>query len=412
MMTSVYTLHVLDRWMFMILIEPIKADLHLSDTQLGFVTGPAFAIFSVTAGLVLSRWADRGDRAAITSLAVALWSVTVMSSVLVVNYMHLVLVRIAAAIGESGVKPPTFSLVGDYFPGAVERTKALSVYFSGNFIGSVIGLIVGGWLVEEYGWKVALFIIGCPGLILAVIFRATIVEPRKKLAAGAQAVVLPKMSEVAAFIYRRATCRHLVAALVLLYTVGSGLAPWFGAFLVRSHGMTSAELGVAMGLVFGIGGILGVTIGGYLATKVFANREAQQMRMSAISVALLGPFLIAFLTLPEKMHALVALVPVAMAFSVFIGPTYAILQRIVPNDMRATIVALILVIVNLIGIGVGAQVVGLMSDALFPLMGKNSLRGAMLIVSVLAVWSGYHFWQAGKTIKHELAEQLPMQVRS
>jgi MFS family permease len=402
-MTSVYMLHVVDRWLMILLLQPIKEELDLTDTQLGFVTGIAFALFSVTAGLLLSRWADRGNRAVITSFAISLWAATVMVTMFVGSYVQLVLARIAAAVGESGVKPPTFSLVGDYFPSPAERTRALSTYFSGNFLGSLLGLIVGGWLAEKYGWRVALFLVGLPGLLMAVVFWLTIVEPRVSASrTRAAAVTLPPMMIVLRTMWEQRACRHLIVALVLLYTVGSGLAPWFGAFLVRSHEMKTAELGVSLGLVFGLGGLTGVLCGGYVATRRFADDERGQMRMSAITVAALTPCLLAFLTLPHKYQALVALVPVAMAFSTFLGPTYAVMQRLVPAEMRATVVALVMVLVNLIGMGFGPQVVGILSDHLAPAVGIDSLRYAMLLMSLLAAWSGYHFWQVGHTVKEDL----------
>lgn len=404
-MTSVYMMHCIDRWMLILLLQPIKEELHLTDTQLGFVTGMAFALFSVTAGLALSRWADRGNRIVITSLAIALWGITVMATVLVANYAQLIVARIAAAIGESGVKPPTFSLVGDYFPEASQRTRALSIYFGGNFLGSLLGLAVGGWLAETYGWRMALFILGAPGLLMALLFRLTVVEPRSGAAElKVDTKPLPPMTAVLATMWRRRSCRHLTAALVLLYTVGSGLAPWFGAFLTRSHHMGTAELGLSLGLVFGIGGLSGVLCGGYVATRWFNNNERGQMRMSAITVALLTPCLFAFLTVPHKYQSLIALTPVAMAFSTFLGPTYAVMQRLVPSDMRATVVALVMVLVNLIGMGCGPQLVGILSDALAPATGTDSLRYAMLLMSLLTGWSGYHFWQVGRTIQVDLAE--------
>lgn len=403
-MTTMYMMHVIDRWLLILLLQPIKEELQLSDTQLGFVTGLAFALFSVTAGLVLSRWADRGNRTNIAALAIALWGLTVMATMFVASYTHLVLARVAAAVGESGVKPPTFSLVGDYFPQPTERTRALATYFSGNFLGSLLGLAVGGWLAELWGWRIALFVLGAPGVVLAVIFKLTVVEPRTSpTTANVEATPLPPMQAVLATMWRQRSCRHLTMALVLLYTVGSGLAPWFGAFLVRSHRMSTAELGLALGVVFGVAGLAGVLCGGYVATRWFANNERSQMRMSAITVALLTPCLVAFLTLPQKYQALAALVPVAMAFSTFLGPTYAVMQRLVPNEMRATIVALVMVLVNLIGMGLGPQVVGILSDALAPEFGTSSLRYAMVLMSLLAAWSGYHFWQVGRTVKQDLA---------
>jgi MFS family permease len=153
-LTLVYTLNYLDRGLIILLLQPIKEDLHISDTQLGFVTGIAFALFYATLGLPIARCADRGNRVTITSIAIGLWGGTVMLCLFVTNFVHLVFARIAAAIGESGCMPPTYSLVGDYFPAPAERTRAMATYWLASPVALLISLVAGGWLNERYGWRV------------------------------------------------------------------------------------------------------------------------------------------------------------------------------------------------------------------------------------------------------------------
>src|SRR5690349_1463529 len=140
-LTLVYTLNYLDRGLIILLLQPIKEDLHLSDTQLGFVTGIAFALFYATLGLPIARWADRGNRVTITSIAIGLWGLTVMVCLFVSNLVQLVLARIAAAVGESGCMPPTYSLVGDYFPAPAARTRAMAIYWLASPLALLISLI-------------------------------------------------------------------------------------------------------------------------------------------------------------------------------------------------------------------------------------------------------------------------------
>ena len=191
-------------------------------------------------------------------------------------------------------------------------------------------------------------------------------------------------------------------AQILLYTMGLGMAPWYAAFMMRSHGMGTAELGVWLGLIFGLAGIAGILIGGYVASRWFTGNERGQMRMSALTVATLVPWFVAFLTLPQKHQALIALIPLVMVFLVFMGPTYALMQRLVADEMRATMMAVMMLLVNLIGMGIGPQVVGILSDMLMPALGRDSLRYAMLIMSFVALWSAYHFWRVGRTVQEDL----------
>lgn len=402
-LTSVYMVSLVDRGLMMLLLQPIKEDLQLSDTQVGFLTGIAFGLFYATIGVPLGRWADRGDRVTISAIAISLWSVTVMACLWVSNYTQLVLARIAAAVGESGCKPPTYSLVGDYFPKAAERTRAMSVYVTGNFLSTLATFMLGGWLNERYGWRTTFFLLSLPGFLLAVLVKLTLIDPRSR-AQGAKIRELPKprFATVLAALWRQRTCRHLSIALILLYTLGLGLGPWYAAFLMRSHRMGSAEVGIWLGPIFGLAGMAGALGGGYVAARWFADNERAQMRLAAIAVASILPFFLAFLMVPEKHQALFALIPVMVVFGIFLAPTYALLQRAVGDDMRATMMAVVMLLANVIGFGVGPEGVGVLSDILRPLLGRESLRYAMLSMSFLSIWAAYHFWRVGQTVMADL----------
>jgi MFS family permease len=402
-LTLVCTLSFLDRGLMGLLLQPIKEDLHLSDARLGFLTGIAFALFYATLGVPIARWADRGNRVTITAMAVALWGLTVMSCLLVTNFIQLVCARIAAAVGEAGCMPPTYSLVGDYFPGSSERPRAMATFMLAGPLSSLISFLVGGWLNEVYGWRVAFFVMGIPALAIAVIVKMTISEPRKH----ARFATLPKrqsipIAAVLSTLWQQRSARHLGVALILHWMMGMGLAPWYAAFLMRSHGMTTAELGVWLGLIFSLGGMSGTLLGGYVAGRWFVRNERGQMRLAAVMIAALVPCFVLFLLLPQKHQAMIALLPLMMVFGFFIGPTFALMQRLVVDEMRATTLAVVMLLANLIGMGIGPQVVGILSDLLMPTLGANSLRYAMLIMSFVALWSAYHFWVAGRTVQADL----------
>jgi predicted MFS family arabinose efflux permease len=402
-MSAVFTLNLVDRGLIALLLQPIKEDLGLSDTQLGFLTGIAFGLFYATMGVPIARWADHGNRVTIASLAIGLWGLTVMACLIVTSYAQLVVARIAAAIGESGCKPPTYSLIGDYFPEPAERTRAMGVYWLGNPLSALISFIVGGWLNDLFGWRKTFFLMGLAGLVLSATLWLTVTDPRARrtrLRKYAQPQSPTKL--VLATLWHRRSLRHLSIALILLYTMGLGLAPWYAAFMMRSHGMSTAQLGVWLGLIFGVGGVVGTLVGGYVASRWLPNAERRQVHLCAVAVALLVPCYVAFLTLPGRHHALMALVPLTIVFSIFMAPIYALMQRLVADDMRATTMAVVMLFANLIGMGVGPQVVGILSDGLTPSLNQDALRYAMLAMSFTALWASYHFWTAGATVENDL----------
>jgi MFS family permease len=404
-LTLVYTLNYLDRGLIILLLQPIKQDLRLSDTQLGFLTGIAFGLFYAVLGLPIARLADRGNRVTITSIAVGLWGVTVISCLWVTNFTQLVLARVAAAIGESGCMPPTYSLVGDYFPGAAERTRAMAVYALAGPLASLLSFVLGGQLSTLYGWRATFFVMGIPALLVALLVKATIREPRLQTSCASVAErQVPRTAAVLGILWRQHSSRHLIIALILVFTLGLGLAPWYAAFMMRSHNMGTAELGVWLGLIFCLSGIAGILWGGYAAAHWYADDEPRQMRLSAVMIASVVPCFILFLLLPRKEHALAALVPLVLVSNFFFAPTFALMQRLVTDEMRATTLAVVMLLANLIGMGIGPQAVGILSDALMPSLGSDSLRYAMLIMSFAALWAAYHFWQVGSTVKEDLSE--------
>ena len=403
-MTAVYTLNLVDRTLISLFLQSIKDDLHLSDSELGLVTGIAFGLFYAAFGIPFGRWADRGNRVTLTSIAIGLWGLTVMACQLVINFGQLVGARIAGGIGEAGSRPPTYSLLGDYFPDPIERTRAMSIYFAGGPLSGLVGYFVGGWLGATHGWRGTFFIMGIPGLVLAVLVKATIAEPRVHGAtAQSHEPVIPPVRAVLSTLWTHRALRHLSLALISLFIMSMGLTPWFAAFMVRSHHIATAELGIWFGTIFGLGGLAGALTGGYAATHWFPKNERAQMRMAAVSIAALTPCYVAFLTLPQQGLALLSLVPLVFVGNIFQGPAYTLMQRLVSDETRATTMAVVLFLMNLVGYAVGPQLVGFLSDALLPVAGTDSLRYAMLATSSVTLWSAFHFWKAGDAAPADLA---------
>jgi MFS family permease len=403
LLTVVYTLNLLDRTLMILLLQPIKNDLQLSDTQLGFLTGIAFGLFYATLGIPIARWADRGDRVLITSLSIGVWGITVMSCLWVTSFTRLVLARVAAAIGESGCMPPTYSLIGDYFPAPAERTRAMAVYWLASPLAALVSFAAGGWVSEHYGWRVAFFVAGIPGLAIAPIVRLTVVEPRIPQSAATPMGTQVGLSDILKALWWQRSSRHLAAAIILLWTMGLGLAPWYAAFMMRSHGVGAEALGLWMGIIFGVAGVAGILLGGYMTSGWFAESDRRQMRLVACVTAALLPCFVLFLLAPATWQAFAAMVPMVLVFNFSAAPVFALMQRLVPEEMRATTLAVVMLLANLIGMGLGPLVVGILSDRLSVVFGSDSLRYAMLAVSVLALWAAYHFWRVGASVAADVA---------
>jgi MFS family permease len=393
----------LDSGLLGILMQPIKEDLQLSDTQLGLLSGIAFGLFYATLGVPIARWADRGNRTTIAALAIALWGAAVMACVFIGNFLQLLLLRMGTAIGDAGCRPPTYSLLGDYFPEPAARTKAMGIFWSSGALSGLVSFVVGGWLNELYGWRFTFFLMGLPGFIIAVLVKLTVVEPRALRSQENVSERQPySIKSVIVFLWNQRSTRHLIIAFTVLQITNVGLIPWYAAFMMRSHSMGTAELGVWLGPIFGIGGTTGALLGGYVVGRWFAGDEKGQLRLGATMIGSVVPVFMVFLLVPHRWQALVALLVVMVALCFFIGPTFTLLQRLVVDEARATSLAVVMLFVNLIGMGIGPLMVGMLSDLLTPFVAHESLRYAMLIVSLLALWSACHFWRAGRTVKEDL----------
>lgn len=408
LLTLVFALNSFDSTFMILAVQPIKDELHLSDSQVGFMTGIAFGLFYATLGVPIARLADRGNRATLTAAAIGVWGLTVMCAVFVTNFIQMVLARIAAGVGESGCMPSTYSLLGDYFTGTRERTRAMSIYMLASPLAPLLSFVIGGWLMQKYGWRAAFVLLGIPGVLFAILVKLTVREPRRyHESQGELRQPSPSLREVLAAMWGLSSLRHQTVAFVILCTMGLGMAPWFAAFLSRSHGMRPAEVGLWLGLIFGVGGTAGVLAGGYVVTRWFVRNERGQLRLSALMIALLVPLNAMFLLLPQKSLSLLALAPAMFVCNFIYGPCFSLIQRLAGDYARATTIALLMLLANLIGLGIGPQLVGILSDFLQPKFGADSLRYALLLMSTIALWSAFHFWNAGTTVRADLSSAAP-----
>ncbi|MGA1370521.1 MAG: spinster family MFS transporter [Pseudomonadales bacterium] len=402
----VYTFNFIDRQILSILMEPIKADLGLSDTQLGLLSGFAFAAFYATLGIPIASYADRGNRRNLIAAALAIWSAMTALSGLVSNFWQLLLARIGVGVGEAGCSPPAHSMIADYYP-AERRATALGLYALGIPFGILFGFVAGGWLNEFFGWRTAFFVVGIPGLMLALVVRYTVVEPPRGLSEG-RSHSGGQSSIGATFVYmwKMRAFRHLAIGGALTAFVGYGITSWMPSFLARSHGMSTGEIGTWLGIILGIPGGIGIVAGGWLADRLGARDPRWYMWIVAIALIVCVPLSIAVYLAPTAALALLFLcLPVALG-NFYQATTFAQVQGLAPLRMRAVAAAVLLFILNFIGLGLGPTVTGNLSDLLAPTFGKESLRYALLICAFVNLWAGWHYWRAGHFLREDLAVTL------
>ncbi|AQA19231.1 MFS transporter [Halioglobus japonicus] len=399
-LTLVYSFNFIDRQLISILQESIKAELLLSDTQLGLLTGFAFALFYVSAGVPIARWADRGNRRNIISLAVGVWSFMTAISGACMNYTQLLLARIGVGVGEAGGSPPAHSMISDIFP-PESRATAMSTYSLGINIGIMFGFFLGGILNEVLGWRWAFVLVGAPGILLAIWIRMTVAEPLRGWSeqAAVEETAVP-LKDVVKRIYANLALRHLFFASALNSLVGYGLVNWTAPFYIRSHGMGTAELGIWLAIGAGIFGGVGTFLAGYYADKLGKIDRRWYLLLPGIAVLAMVPFCVAFLLAENTTAALsINLIP-SLLSTCYIGPCLALTHGMVEPRMRATASALYFLVINIIGLGLGPTLIGALSDYLAPELGSESLRHAMLyIIPATAAWASLHFFIGSKHLR-------------
>ena len=403
-LTVVYSFNFIDRQLLAILQEAVKAELLLSDTQLGLLTGFAFAVFYVTAGIPIARWADRSNRRNIVALSLFIWSFMTAISGLVQNFIQLLLARVGVGIGEAGGSPPSHSIISDIFP-AEKRAGAIGFYSTGINIGILFGFLAGGWLNEFFGWRVAFMVVGIPGILLAILVRLTIAEPVRGLAENRKASdETAPFGAVLRLLWDRKSFRFMALGAGLNAFAGYSSANWTASFMIRSHGMSTGELGTWLAVIMGVFGAIGVFYGGVIADRLAPKDKRWYMWIPAIACFLSAPFLVGVYLAGGPYTALLLSFIPGLCFNVYVGNTIASTHGLVGLRMRATSSAILFFILNMVGLGLGPWSVGLLSDYLEPTLGTESLRHAMLyLLPAATVLSGLLFIFAARHLREDLA---------
>lgn len=407
-LTVVYISNFVDRQVINVLASFIIEDLDLTDGQFGMLSGLAFALIYTTLGIPIARWADISNRRNVIAISVTIWSLMTALCGFAQNFTQLFFARFGVGVGEAGGSPPAHSIVSDIFP-AEQRATALSIYSLGVYGGILVGTVGGAYLVQYFDWRTAFIVVGLPGLLLALIVRTVIKEPPRGMAESRSDVAPPGFFNVMKFLWGRKSFRHLSFACALHAFVTYGMGNFMPLFLGRVHDMPITDVGLYYGLIAGVGGLAGTFFGGWMSDKM-SNKTGDKtwyIWIPFISTILALPFaLITFLVMPSGIAAAFSyLVPVFFG-GWYLAPCLASTHFLVGIRMRAMASAVLLFMLNLIGLGLGPMLTGYVSDWLTPEYGSDALRYAMSITVLVNLWCAAHYYMATKTIRADF-EQAP-----
>jgi len=399
----VYVLNFLDRQVVVILAEPIKRDLGLSDTQVGLMTGLAFALLYTLLGFPLARFADqpRSNRVGLIAVSLAVWSGFTALCGLSQTFIQLLLARVGVGIGEAGCTPAAHSLISEMVR-PEKRASALALYGMGIPIGSLLGLVLGGLLADALGWRHTFFILGVPGVAVALLVWLTIKDPRRRLAPIADPPSPVRLGEVLAELGRSKTFVTIAAAASFIAFLGYGKGVWTTIFFIRSHGLSPGQVGLWLGLGAGLSGVFGTWLGGFLAER-FGTRDPRHLLTAPIiGMSISFPFLLAAYSVESwKLSILLVCIPTVFN-SLSYGPAFAIIQGVIRPQSRAMAVAVVSFGQSLLGLGLGPLGFGLLSDAVRPLAGADSIRWVLFGAAFMGLIPAFLFWRARRGLSAEM----------
>lgn len=406
-LTITYVFNFLDRQLLAILLEPIKNEFGASDTAMGFLYGLAFSLFYATLAIPVARLADKGNRRNILAIAAGLWSVMTVICGFVTSFWQMLGARIGVAVGEAGGVPPSQSMVNDFYP-PEQRARAMAVFSSATFIGTLVAMIGGALIAEKLGWRAAFIIVGAPGILLALIIRFTVPEPPRGAYddTGSSDNASTSVAEVFSTMWHNTSLRALLYGCALASMAGYGLGYWVPAFMIRVHGLSLVEAGLTIGGLGATAALIGTLTGGWLCDRMATKSRNWLLFVPAWGLALSAPFLLLFLFFPVSSQFMVFGHPVPTAVLVycvagFVGswwaaPTYVAVQELVKPNQRTLACAALLFIMNLIGFGLGPLLVGFFSDLLQPTYGNESVRYALMIIMSTYFVAIYYYYKAGR----------------
>ncbi|MES2900287.1 MAG: MFS transporter [Pseudomonadota bacterium] len=387
-------MHSVDKVVISMFMEPIKKEFLLSDTQLGLMTGLAFALMGGLVSIPLARLADRGNRKIIVGASFAAWTIMTAASGMAANYLQLLASRIGVGIGEAGCVPATHSMLSDYYPSAT-RARAIAAHMSGTYLGMLGGMLGGGILVQTVGWRMGFIILGVGGLVLSIIFHLTVREPKR-------VDVLPQ-AELGVRILDQMGDRRTFGLLVLAFAfvgLAGAVLTWMPSYLQRAFALSPLQIGLGLGLCMGLASCVGAIAGGQLCVKYFPTSRSWGTRFAACIVWGILPFLIGSFYAPTPALSFFFLFMTFLIAGMIAGPVLGTIQDLVQPQARATASAIVGVAGVIIGQGMGPLLVGVLSDAFQTTGGGvDGLRLAMSCVALINLLTGLFFWLAARRIE-------------
>ncbi len=386
----------MDRFVLSVLIEPIRLELGLSDTQMGLLSGLAFSLFFATFGIPLARLADRGHRVRLLATTVALWSLMTAVSGAAQNFIQMFLARAGVGVGEAGCMPASHSLLGDHYP-PERRAFALGVFQGGGGVGTMLGLILAGLIAESLGWRWTFMLIGLPGLLVAWIVLKTLKEPRQQHDAARVASGQALWPTIHTLLGRR-TYRQILLAFVFTVAGLYGLIQWLPTFLIRSHGLSIGQVGLWYGPTFGLGIIIGTFAGAAAAPRWIAKDRRWELWWPAIAYALSVPLFLWMFMASDVMLVFALLFIATFIGTTGQGPLMASIQSVAGADLRGMAISIVLA-AGVVGQITGPFLAGFFSDYWQPRFGQDSLRYAMTIPMALLAWGVVHLYLGSRSIE-------------
>ena len=429
---ALYTSNFIDRTILGTLGQPIKEDLKLTDGQLGLLGGLSFALLYSTLGIPVARLAERYKRVTVIASALAVWSGMTAVCGLAGNFAQLMAARIGVGIGEAGCIPPANSLISDYYP-PERRASAAGAFSLGIPLGAVLGALIGGAVAQRWGWRAAFMMVGLPGLALALLVKLTVREPVRGGYDRMVQDVAPSIRAAAKSLLGKPTFRHSAFAAALTSFAGYGVSTFGVPFLLRGFHLSLMQASVAFALFGGVGAGIGVFSGGFIADRAGRKDRRMHMWIPAACLILCGPlYMAAFLQKDLATLGVLVVAPAILQY-IYLGPVFAATANMAGPRSRATASAILTLIINLIGLGLGPTLIGLASDQFaahaytglmpyaqacpggLPPAGASGfaaeschrasfigLQRALVVSAAVYVWAGVHLILAARTIRQDL----------
>lgn len=404
LLTGVATVGFIDRVVLNVLVEPIKAEFRLSDTQMGFLTGLAFAVLNVALGIFVARIAERRERIGLIALGTLAWSVAAAWSGIAVNWVQLLLSRIGVGVGEAVGLPANQSVVADYFP-PNRRATAMSVLLLAPPLGAFIGGAGGGYIAQHFDWRMAFIASAVPGVILSILVYLLVAEPPRGRHDSGDVTHVPSTTAVVARFWKLNSARHLVAGSTLASLVGFGLNAFFAALMIRRFGLPLGEAGLYAGAIASLPAAISVFAGGWVTDRIGPRHPAAYALVPGISL-LIGLPLYAFAITSTDLVLLLGLVTISALFQyTYLGVTFGTVQNMMHPRMRATASAMLNAVYSLVGSGLGPLLVGKLSDHFQAggADGGQALAWAMAASTAIYLWAGAHYLLAARHLGADLA---------